>query len=64
MTSDEFKRQVENTEYGVLLAGFPCQTFSRVGLQEGFEKKKKVKFFSISPILLEEPDRLLYFWKM
>ena len=41
LTSDEFKQQVENTEYGVLLAGFPCQTFSRVGLQEGFENEEK-----------------------
>ena len=69
MTSDEFKRQVENTEYGVLLAGFPCQTFSRVGLQEGFENEEKGKiFFHISDIIrrtrpfalfLENVDRLV-----
>ena len=53
LTSDEFKRQVENTEYGVLLAGFPCQTFSRVGLQEGFENEEKGKiFFHISDIII------------
>ena len=52
LTSDEFKQQVENTEYGVLLAGFPCQTFSRVGLQEGFENEEKGKiFFHISDII-------------
>ena len=52
LTGDEFKQQVENTEYGVLLAGFPCQTFSRVGLQEGFENEEKGKiFFHISDII-------------
>ena len=69
LTGDEFKQQVENTEYGVLLAGFPCQTFSRVGLQEGFENKEKGKiFFHISDIIrrtrpfalfLENVDRLV-----
>ena len=69
LTSDEFKQQVENTEYGVLLAGFPCQTFSRVGLQEGFENEEKGKiFFHISDIIrrtrpfalfLENVDRLV-----
>lgn len=64
LTGDEFKQQVENTEYGVLLAGFPCQTFSRVGLQEGFENEEKGKIFFISPTLLGEPDHLHCFWKM
>ena len=69
LTGDEFKQQVENTEYGVLLAGFPCQTFSRVGLQEGFENEEKGKiFFHISDIIrrtrpfalfLENVDRLV-----
>ena len=69
LTSDKFKELVENTEYGVLLAGFPCQTFSRVGLQEGFENEEKGKiFFHISDIIkrtrpfaifLENVDRLV-----
>lgn len=69
LTSDQFKQQVEHTEYGVLLAGFPCQTFSRVGLQEGFENEEKGKiFFHISDIIrrtrpfaifLENVDRLV-----
>ncbi len=45
VTSEEFKRLVERTPYEVLLAGFPCQTFSRVGLEEGFENEEKGKIF-------------------
>ena len=35
----------QQTSYEVLLAGFPCQTFSRVGLEEGFENEEKGKVF-------------------
>lgn len=69
LTSEEFKRKVEATEYDILLAGFPCQTFSRVGLQEGFDNEEKGQiFFHISDILkrtrpmaffLENVDRLV-----
>lgn len=69
LTDEEFKETIENTEYEVLLAGFPCQTFSRVGLQEGFENEEKGQiFFHISDIInrtrpvaffLENVDRLV-----
>lgn len=69
LTNEEFKQIIENTEYEVLLAGFPCQTFSRVGLQEGFENEEKGQiFFHISDIIartrpfaffLENVDRLV-----
>ena len=69
LTSDEFKNLVSETPYDVLLAGFPCQTFSRVGLQEGFDDEEKGKiFFHISEIIqktrpfvifLENVDRLV-----
>lgn len=69
LTDEEFKQTIENTEYEVLLAGFPCQTFSRVGLQEGFENEEKGRiFFHISDIIsrtrpfvffLENVDRLV-----
>ena len=69
LTSDEFKRLVDETPYDILLAGFPCQTFSRVGLQEGFDNEEKGQiFFHISEIIkrtrpfaffLENVDRLV-----
>lgn len=45
VTSETFKQLVEQTPYDVLLAGFPCQTFSRVGLEEGFDNEEKGKIF-------------------
>lgn len=69
LTSEEFKEKVKNIEYDFLLAGFPCQTFSRVGLEEGFANEEKGKiFFHIAEIieqtrpvgfLLENVDRLV-----
>lgn len=69
LTSDEFKQLVADTPYDILLAGFPCQTFSRVGLQEGFDNEEKGQiFFHISEIIkrtrpfaffLENVDRLV-----
>lgn len=69
LTSEDFKIEVENTCYDFLLAGFPCQTFSRVGLEEGFANEEKGKiFFHIADIinrtrpvgfLLENVDRLV-----
>jgi len=46
VTSEEFKVLVENTPYDILLAGFPCQTFSRAGLKEGFENQEKGIIFA------------------
>lgn len=52
LTTDEFKNLVDNTGYEVLLAGFPCQTFSSVGLQEGFQNEEKGQiFFHIAEIM-------------
>lgn len=69
LTDERFKCAVEALPYEVLLAGFPCQTFSRVGLQEGFENAEKGQiFFHIAEIIkrtrpvaifLENVDHLL-----
>lgn len=46
VTSEEYKSKLESTEYDVLLAGFPCQTFSRAGLEEGFNNMEKGIIFN------------------
>lgn len=52
LTTDAFKALVEQIEYDILLAGFPCQTFSRVGLGEGFKNEEKGQiFFHIADII-------------
>lgn len=52
LTSEEFKTLVEHTDYDVLLAGFPCQTFSRAGLELGFEDNTKgTIFYHIAEIM-------------
>lgn len=69
LTSDDFKEAVVSTQYDILLAGFPCQTFSRVGKEEGFGDESKGQiFFHIADIMqktrpmaffLENVDRLV-----
>jgi DNA (cytosine-5)-methyltransferase 1 len=52
LTSEDFKKSVEQTSYDILLAGFPCQTFSRSGKEEGFEEQTKGQiFFHIADII-------------
>ena len=69
VTSEEFKQKVINTEYDLLLAGFPCQAFSRAGHQNGFlDTTRGTIFFDIADIIdrsrpkmfmLENVDNLL-----
>lgn len=52
VTSEEFKKHLQKLHYDVLMAGFPCQAFSSVGLQQGFEDKTKgTIFFDIAKII-------------
>lgn len=52
ISSSEFKASLKTKQYDVLLAGFPCQAFSRVGLQLGFnDSTKGTVFFDIFQII-------------
>lgn len=54
ITSEEFLNKVKNIEYDILLAGFPCQSFSRAGKQEGFlDETRGTIFFSIARLIKE-----------
>lgn len=61
LTSDEFKNKVDITEYDVLLAGFPCQTFSRIGKRLGFRDiTRGTIFFQIADILSRTNPRAIF----
>lgn len=61
LTSEEFKSLVENTKYDVLLAGFPCQTFSRAGNGEGFnDEEKGIIFNHIAEIIERTRPRAVF----
>lgn len=61
LTSEQFKLKVVSTEYDVLLAGFPCQAFSRVGKQLGFrDKTRGTIFFDIADIISRTNPRAVF----
>lgn len=69
VTSEKFKQSLQKIDYDVLLAGFPCQSFSRAGNEDGFlDKVRGTIFFDLADIinrtkpksfLLENVDNLL-----
>lgn len=61
LTSDEFKSKLDLISYDVLLAGFPCQTFSKAGQEEGFNDKEKGIIFShIADIIRRTRPRAVF----
>ena len=61
LTSEEFKKKVVETEYDVLLAGFPCQPFSRIGEQRGFrDTTRGTIFFDIADIISRTTPRAVF----
>lgn len=61
LTDERFKRKVETTEYDVLLAGFPCQAFSRVGKKLGFrDTTRGTIFFDIADIISRTTPRAVF----
>lgn len=61
LTSEEFKQRAVETEYDVLLAGFPCQTFSRAGQKMGFrDTTKGTIFFDIADIISRTNPRAVF----
>lgn len=61
LTSEEFKQKVVETEYDVLLAGFPCQTFSIAGKKLGFrDATKGTIFFEIADIISRTNPRAVF----
>lgn len=61
LTSEEFKQKVVETEYDVLLAGFPCQAFSRAGKKLGFrDTTKGTIFFELADIISRTNPRAIF----
>lgn len=61
LTSEDFKRKVSAVEYDVLLAGFPCQAFSRIGKQLGFrDTTRGTIFFDIADIISRTNPRAIF----
>lgn len=61
LTSEAFKAELDTIQYDVLLAGFPCQTFSKAGLEEGFnDTEKGIIFNHIAEIIRRTRPRAVF----
>jgi DNA (cytosine-5)-methyltransferase 1 len=54
VTSESFKERVKQSAYDILLAGFPCQSFSIAGDKKGFQDTTRgTLFFHVANIIKE-----------
>lgn len=52
VTTQDFKEKVKQTDYDILLAGFPCQAFSIAGEKKGFKDTTRgTLFFHVADII-------------
>lgn len=61
LTTEDYKELLDELQYEVLLAGFPCQTFSRAGHEEGFnDEEKGIIFNHIAEIIRRNRPRAVF----
>lgn len=61
VTDYDYKQYLASLKIDVLVAGFPCQAFSSVGLQQGFEDKTKgTIFFDIATIIKTTQPKVVF----
>ena len=61
VTDEKFKEKICRIRYDVLLAGFPCQAFSRVGQRLGFKDRTKgTIFFDVADIISRTKPKVVF----
>lgn len=63
LVEDDIKNISTNNipEIDVLIAGFPCQAFSSVGLQKGFEDPRGNLFFETARVIAAKKPKTVFF---